>query len=110
MFALVHRDRFPYPLRELRDSNRASSMNSSLWRTKKAALFWKAQECWRKVALLALTGRASDAVQMITSGDRCIAGDGSDIVVAVVLSYLASAYAELGQFDDAWRCIGEAMR
>ena len=28
---------------------------------------------------------------------------------AVVLSHLASAYAELGQFDDAWRCIGEAM-
>ena len=25
------------------------------------------------------------------------------------LSFLASAYAQLGQFDDAWRCIGEAM-
>ena len=25
------------------------------------------------------------------------------------LSSLAAAYAELGQFDDAWRCIGEAM-
>ena len=25
------------------------------------------------------------------------------------LSYLAHAYAELGQFDDAWRCIGEAL-
>ena len=25
------------------------------------------------------------------------------------LSYLASAYADLGQHDDAWRCIGEAM-
>ena len=25
------------------------------------------------------------------------------------LSYLAGAYAELGKFDDAWRCIGEAM-
>ena len=24
------------------------------------------------------------------------------------LSYLARAHAELGQFDDAWRCIGEA--
>ena len=24
-------------------------------------------------------------------------------------SYLARAYAELDQFDDAWRCIGEAM-
>ena len=27
----------------------------------------------------------------------------------LVLSHLASAHAELGQFDDAWRCIGEAM-
>ena len=25
------------------------------------------------------------------------------------LPYLARAYAELGQFDDAWRCIAEAM-
>ena len=25
------------------------------------------------------------------------------------LSYLARANAELGKFDDAWRCIGEAM-
>jgi len=25
------------------------------------------------------------------------------------LSYLAKAYAELDQFDDAWRCIDEAM-
>jgi predicted ATPase len=25
------------------------------------------------------------------------------------LSNLAAAYAELGQFDDAWRCIDEAM-
>ena len=27
----------------------------------------------------------------------------------LLLTYLARAYAELGQFDDAWRCIGEAM-
>ncbi len=25
------------------------------------------------------------------------------------LSYLARAYAEIGQFDGAWRCIGEAL-
>jgi predicted ATPase len=30
-------------------------------------------------------------------------------VVPFYLSYLASAYAELGQFNDAWRCISEAM-
>ena len=29
--------------------------------------------------------------------------------MAVYLPYLTTAYAELGQFDDAWRCIGEAM-
>ena len=25
------------------------------------------------------------------------------------MSHLARAYAKVGQFDDAWRCIGEAM-
>jgi predicted ATPase len=25
------------------------------------------------------------------------------------MSFLASAYAKLGQFEDAWRCIGEAI-
>jgi predicted ATPase len=25
------------------------------------------------------------------------------------LSFLARAYADVGQFDDAWRCIGEAI-
>ena len=25
------------------------------------------------------------------------------------LAHLSKAHAELGQFDDAWRCIGEAM-
>ena len=27
----------------------------------------------------------------------------------VYLSFLARAYADVGKFDDAWRCIGEAM-
>ena len=29
--------------------------------------------------------------------------------VPLYLAYLARAHAELGQFDDAWRCIDEAM-
>ena len=34
----------------------------------------------------------------------------SNIVDTVVrYHHLAERYAELGQFDDAWRCIGEAM-
>ena len=59
--------------------------------------------------LLVLTGKASDAVQMITSGIIAYRSTGSTLWMPLYLSYLAKAYAELGQFDDAWRCIGEAM-
>ena len=59
--------------------------------------------------VLALTGKASDAVQMITSGITAWRSTGATVWMPLYLSYLARAYAELGQFDDAWRCIGEAM-
>ena len=59
--------------------------------------------------VFALTGKASDAVQMITSGITALRSTGATLWMPLYLSYLARAYAELGQFDDAWRCIGEAM-
>ena len=34
---------------------------------------------------------------------------GATVWLPKELSYLAKAYAELGQFDDAWRYIGEAL-
>ena len=58
--------------------------------------------------VLGLTGKASDAVQMITAG-IAHRSTGATMFLPCFLSYLARAYAELGQFDDAWRCIGEAM-
>ena len=76
----------------------------------KGASFWKAhRNVDRKAAVLALTGKASDAVQMITSGITAWRSTGSTVWMPLILSYLAKAHAELGQFDDAWRCIGEAM-
>ena len=62
-----------------------------------------------KVGLLALTGKAADAVQIITSGIDAARSTGSTLLCHLYLSYLARAHADLGQFDDAWRCIGEAM-
>ena len=59
--------------------------------------------------VFALTGKASDAVHMITSGITAFRSTGATMWMPLYLSYLARAYAELGQFDDAWRCIGEAM-
>ena len=46
---------------------------------------------------------------MITAGITVFRSTGTTLCMPLCLSYLASAYAELAQFDDAWRCIGEAM-
>ena len=46
---------------------------------------------------------------MITSGITAYRSTGSRVYLPIFLSHLSRAHAELGQFDDAWRCIGEAM-
>ncbi|SHN78093.1 AAA family ATPase [Bradyrhizobium erythrophlei] len=75
----------------------------------KGALYWKAQGMLEQGWLSALTGKASDAVHKITSGLTEWRSTGSTLLMPFNLSCLARAYAELGKFDDAWRCIGEAM-
>ena len=75
----------------------------------KDAAFWKAVGMLGRGWLLGLTGKASDAVQMITSGITAWRSTGATLYLPSWLSYLAAAHAELGQFDEAWRCIGEAM-
>ena len=75
----------------------------------KGALFWKAHGMLLQGCVLALTGKASDAVQMISSGITAFRATGTASLMPAYLSYLARAHAELGQFDDAWRCIAEAM-
>ena len=60
-------------------------MNLSLWRTKKAPLFWKAWGMMQRGCVLALTGKASDAVETITSGVTAWRSTGSTRMVAVVL-------------------------
>jgi predicted ATPase len=59
--------------------------------------------------LLGLTGRAADAVQTITSGIAAWRSTEATWSLPSWLSYLAAGHAELGQLDEAWRCIGEAM-
>ena len=80
-----------------------------LFRSQKAALFWKARGMINGGCVLALTGKAADAVHMITSGITARRSAGSTIYLPFALSHLAIAHAELGQFGDAWRCIGEAL-
>jgi tetratricopeptide (TPR) repeat protein len=60
-------------------------------------------------SVLALVGKASDAVHKITSGISTMRSTGIKAQLPFYLSFLASAYAQLGQLDDAWRCMDEAM-
>ena len=75
----------------------------------KGSPFWKTAGMLNQGSALTLTGKTSDAVQMITAAIPALQSTGSTFWMPLHLSYLARAYAGLGQFDDAWRCIGEAM-
>ena len=59
--------------------------------------------------LFALDGKSADAVHTLTSGIIAYRSTGATLLLPLYLSHLAKAHAELGQFDDAWHRIGEAM-
>jgi predicted ATPase len=67
---------------------------------------WRAGSVLVRGGVLALTGKASEAIHMLSSG---ILAWRSRTFVPLFVSHLARANAELARFDDAWRCIGEAM-
>jgi predicted ATPase len=76
----------------------------------KGALYWKAFAMWLQGWLFLLAEKATDAVQMLTSGLAEWRSTGATLYAPTQLSYLGYAYAVLGQLSDSWRCIGEAMK
>ena len=76
---------------------------------KVGAPFWKAHAMIERGCLLAFTGKSADAAQLIASGLGAYRSTGATLYVPWHLSSLASAHADHGQFDEAWRCIDEAM-
>jgi class 3 adenylate cyclase/predicted ATPase len=74
----------------------------------KGATFRKAEGVLRRGYLLTLTGEAK-AVEIVSSGIDLWRSAGSTIFTPEQEFMLAIAHAGCGQFDDAWRCIGEAM-
>ena len=75
----------------------------------KGALFWKAWAMMNQGGVSVLTGKASDAVATIISAITMWRSTEATAHLPLSLTYLTRAYAELGKFDDARRCIGEAM-
>jgi len=74
----------------------------------KGAATWKALGMLMRGSVFALTRKAPDAVQVITSSLTAYRSSGATLWMPTFVSYLASAHAELGQFDEALRCTTEA--
>jgi tetratricopeptide (TPR) repeat protein len=75
----------------------------------KTALSWKPLGMMNQGCLLVLKGRAFDAIQVMNSGIAAWRSTASTVWLPWHLTYLGIAYAQLRRFDDAWRCIGEAV-
>jgi predicted ATPase len=74
----------------------------------KGTHYWKSYGMLLRAWLLASSGKAAEAVSTTLSGITAMRSTGATAYAPWYLSFLARAYAELGQFDDAWRCIDEA--
>jgi predicted ATPase len=74
----------------------------------KATSQWQAFGMMNRGCLLALTGKASEAATILTSAIPAMRITGATVWMPLYLSYLALAYAKLGQFEDSRRLLGEA--
>jgi class 3 adenylate cyclase/predicted ATPase len=75
----------------------------------KGVIWWQALGMSLQGYLSAVTGEASNSVRTISTALTVWRSTGSTVFIPLSLLFLATAYAELGQLDDAGRCIGEAM-
>jgi predicted ATPase len=76
--------------------------------TQKGVGFWKSFGVLDQSVASAALGNSADAVQKIASAIGAHRSMGSTVNLPEYLVYLANAHAQLGQIDDAWRCIDEA--
>jgi class 3 adenylate cyclase/predicted ATPase len=75
----------------------------------KRAAYWTAFALINQGCLWALTGSPSNGVTALSSGIAAWRSTGANIWSPFFVSQLAHAYAELGNFKEAARCIEEAI-
>jgi predicted ATPase len=94
-----------------RDFAAAISRNDELiaLAEERGAPYWKALGTAGRGMIFALTGKAPDAVRAITPAITSLRSTGATLNEPWLLGHLAIAYTELGQPDDARRCIDDAM-
>ena len=74
----------------------------------KGAVFWKVGAMLLLGCVSALNGKAADAVDTVEVGIQAWRSTGASLWMPMYLAHLIGAYADLGRFDEAWRCFGEA--
>jgi predicted ATPase len=72
-------------------------------------LLWKGLGVALLGCVLTLRRSAAEAIAAITSGLADCRAPGTTVWQPLIFSYLARAHADLGQFDEAWHWIDEAM-
>jgi tetratricopeptide (TPR) repeat protein len=76
----------------------------------KGIAFFKAAGLGIRGCVSAQTGKALDAVKTLASVISGGKATGTRLFRPWYVLNLARAHADLGQFDDGWRCVSEAMR
>jgi hypothetical protein len=72
------------------------------------ALFWKSFGTSIQGWVFGLTAMPLDAIRMLTSGISALQSTGARATVPISLARLATAHAEVAQFENAWCCLGDA--
>jgi predicted ATPase len=75
----------------------------------KRAVLYRAGAVLNRGWILAVTGKAEEAVDTINTGLTMYRSTGSTVWSRFYMTYLARAYADIGRFEDAWRCVDEVM-
>ena len=75
----------------------------------KGSGFWQVVGMVNRGWLFAETDRTADALQMNSSVLAAVRSTGATMSAPIILTNLAKVHAQLAHFDDAWRCIGEAL-
>jgi class 3 adenylate cyclase/predicted ATPase len=108
MFALAHGS-LAHTLR--RDHAAAGTLADELvtLAQEKGSLYWKSYGLMLQAWLLTQGGQTSKAIPAAIAATDAMRSTGATAYAPWYMSYLAKAYAERGQFDNAWRCIDEAL-
>jgi predicted ATPase len=76
----------------------------------KSVLQWKPAAMVYRGRLMMHSGKVAEAARLMSTGVTAWSSTGAKLFMPYWLSLLARAHAELDQYDEACRCLGEAMR